>query len=377
METISDFSTLLGGYCRARRGKRERFCVSKFDFFLENELANLKRRLRSGEYIPEPYTHFTIFDPKMRAVSAPDFRDRVVQQVLVAAIEPLFEKRFIIDSYACRKGKGTHFGAKRVKKFLMASRCLYGKETEMYVLQCDVRKYFQSIGWDCLMRIISKTIRTKKIQELIRKIIITHESTVKKNSEKDARRLQLSLFDEIEEENLPVSTMRRRGLPIGNLTSQLFANVYLNELDHYVKETLREKWYARYMDDFLIVHPSKKHLREVREEIRRFLSENLGLALHPKKTTIKNVKDGVAFVGYRIFYDHILVRGDTLIRMRRKIKKKKELFEKKKISAKDMERFRASIHGHLKHANARRLLRSLLPPVIPAPSGHPQSSGHP
>lgn len=380
MEHIARFEMLLGAYYRARRGKREQLRISEFDFLLENELSNLKRQLQSGEYVPQPYTHFTIFDPKTRRVSAPGFRDRVVQQALVATIEPIFEKRFIIDSYACRKGKGTHFGASRVKKFLMASRCVHGKESEMYVLQCDIQKYFQSIDWGILMKIISKTIRTKKVQQLIQTIITTHASAEKISSSADMERssvcgkgkaseknvsAQLSLLDLIFDPNdtdiLPVSVVKRRGLPIGNLTSQLFANVYLNELDHFVKEVLREKRYARYMDDFLIIHPSKSHLREVQKKLQTFLGETLKLTLHPKKTTIKNVKDGVPFVGYRIFYDHILVRGDTLIRMQRKYRQKKKLFDKKIITAKDLERSRASIYGHLKHANARKLFASSFP----------------
>jgi len=153
----------------------------------------------------------------------------------------------------------------------------------------------------------------------------------------------------------PVRIDERKGLPIGNLTSQLFANVYLNELDHFVKERLKERWYARYMDDFLIIHPDKNHLIKTRDRIAEYLDQTLNLRLHPRKITIKNVQEGVPFVGYRIFYDHTLVRGDTLRHMQRKYRYKTKLHQKGKISDLTLAKSQTSIQGHLKHANAHGL----------------------
>lgn len=342
---ICSFESLLKSYLEARRGKRYQNKVCNFDFFLESNLLKIKEDLLSGKYTPLPYHHFVVTDPKKRNVAAPNFRDRVAQHSLVSMIEPIFEKQFIIDSYACRKGKGTSFGLKRVKRFLQAVRCINGKEKDIYVLQCDIEKYFKSIGWDILIGIIGKTIRCPKTIDMIVKIITTHQS----DAESTSAQLQLDFEEEI------VSVAKRRGLPIGNLTSQLFANVYLNQLDHYVKENLREKRYARYMDDFLIIHPDKEHLKETRDKIRKFLEEKLKLKLHPKKLTIKNIKDGIPFLGCRIFYDHILVRGSTLIRMQRKYKRRKKQLLKGFINDAEFLCSKKSQEGHLKQVNAWKL----------------------
>lgn len=227
----------------------------------------------------------------------------------------------------------------------MAARCLNGKEREIYVLQGDIAKFFQSISWDILLGFIAKTIPCPKTLALIEKIVTTHQTA---NGEDK----QLSLFSSKKFAKQTVSVKDRKGLPIGNLTSQLFANVYLNELDHFVKETLKERWYSRYMDDFMIIHPDKNHLKAVKEKIREFLKEKLDLNLHPKKATLKNVKDGVPFVGYRIFYDHILVRGSTLKRMQRKYRHKVKLVKKGILTKEKLRQTENSLKGHLKHANA-------------------------
>lgn len=353
-ENICKSEQLVKAYYNARRGKRDKIRICEFDFSLESNLIKLKNLLETDNYFPSPYAHFTIFDPKTRQVAAPAFRDRVLQHSLIATIEPLFEKKFILDSYACREGKGTHLGAKRVKKFLMAARCINGRNKNIYVLQCDVQKYFQSISWDILLTLIAKTIHCRKTFDLIRKIITTHEK-IGGNDNAVKNDGQLSLFFPVNTEVPAVSVGMKRGLPIGNLTSQLFANIYLNELDHFVKEVLRERWYARYMDDFLIIHPDKEHLKQAREQIRTFLKEKLALNLHRKKNTINNVRDGVPFVGYRIFYDHLLVRGNTLARMQKKYRRRVKLFQNGLISENKLVQAQYSIRGHLKHANTYRL----------------------
>jgi len=350
--SICDLEQLVNSYYLTRRGKRDKPRICEFDFFLESNLVKLKYLLTSGNYTPSPYAHFTIYDPKTRQVAAPAFRDRVLQHSLVSTIEPSFEKRFIFDSYACRKGRGTHFGAKRVKKFLMAARCINGGNKEIYVLQCDIQKFFKSISWDVLLSLIGKVVKCPLTFDLIKKIVTTHEKTT---GEVGGELNQLSLFSTVVTELPAVSVDKRKGLPIGNLTSQLFANIYLNELDYFVKEILRERWYARYMDDFLIIHPDKNHLWEVKEKIRTFLKDALDLQLHPKKVAIKNVSEGVPFVGYRIFYDHMLVRGSTLRRIQKKYHKRIKLFRKGLISQDELSQTHSSIRGHLKHANAHRL----------------------
>lgn len=349
---ITCWENLLCAYYHARCDNRYKYPACRFSFFLESSLIKLRDELLDNSYYPSAYTYFVIKDPKERNVAAPSFRDRVVQHALASVIEPIFEKIFIEDTYACRKGRGTHFGAKRVKKFLMAARCIHGKDKNIYVLQCDIRKFFQSISWDTLLELISKKIKSPQTIDLLQKIVTTHTSIQKRTIK------QLSLLENNNNEEV-VSPSLRRGLPIGNLTSQLFANIYLNALDHFIKENLRERWYGRYMDDFLIIHEDKEHLKEIRNSINSFLKEKLKLQLHPKKVTIKNVKDGIPFVGYRIFYDHILIRGSTLLRMQRKYKLRKKQLKKGLIDEYKLNSTIKSFEGHLKKANAWKLKQKM------------------
>lgn len=360
-EKVCHLENLLKAYYLARRGKSEKFRVNEFGFGLEQNIIAIRRALQSGTYSPAPYMQFTVYDQKTRQISAPAFLDRVVHHSLTAVIDPLFEKKFIYDSYACRKGKGTHFGVKRVKKFLMAARCSHGRDKKVYVLHCDIRKYFQSISWDILISLIQKTIYCPRTLDLITKIITTHDY-VDRNFVPDHPE-QLDLFHATRTPPSTVFVDKRKGLPLGNLTSQLFANVYLNELDYFVKEHLRERWYARYMDDFLIIHPDRAHLQVAKERMEAFLRERLALELHPKKVQIKNVSHGVTFVGYRIFYDHVLVRGSTLLRMQKRYRKKEKGFRQGKIPQDTLMRSHASLSGHLKHANTHNLRKTFPTPT--------------
>lgn len=362
-ETISSLENLMYSFYHARRLKRYYDVVCQFDFTLENNLIKLRNELVDESYTPLPYHHFIVTDPKTRHIAAPHFRDRVVHHAVVGIIEPLFEKRFITDSYACRKEKGTHFSMKRIKKFLTAARTYYGKNTDIFVLQCDIRKFFSSISWDILLKIIKRRISCPKTFRLIEKIITTHK-TYQKSCYFQNKASQMSLFlpdkgnnsdnllDEI------VSIKDRRGLPIGNLTSQLFANVYLNELDQFVKHILRIHWYGRYMDDFLFIHPDKQYLKEIKEQVGLFLKDKLKLNLHPHKVSIYNVNQGVPFVGYRIYYDHVLIRGSTLLRSQKRYRKKLRLVKLGKLTKEKLEQTEKSMIGHLKHANSYNLKRT-------------------
>jgi len=343
---ICEFKNLLSAYQEARKCKRYKKNIVDYGFFLESNLLKLQRELITEAYMPSSYICFTVFDPKTRKVAAPAFRDRVLQHSLVSQIESLFDSKFIYDSYACRKNKGTHFGQKRIKKFLQATRSIYGKDTTIYCLQMDIGKFFASVSWDVLISIMNRTIPCEKTKKLIEKIVTSHRCF-------DINGNYIKAPYEI------VNPDARRGLPIGNLTSQLFANIYLNKLDHFVKEILRVKWYARYMDDFLIIHPDRNYLKEMRDTIKNFLEYELKLAFHPKKVIIQNVKDGLPFVGYLIFYDHVLIRGSTLLRMRRRLKKRRtkcmEEHDDKSLKA-----TLSALRGHLQHANAYRLQKNLL-----------------
>ncbi len=345
-EEIYSFLNLLEAYRLARRDNRYKRQVCRFDYYLESNLLRLQWELTTGRYEPSSYAYFIVTDPKLRHVAAPNFRDRVFHHALIKVIEPAFDKSFIFDSFACRKNKGTHVAMKRTKQFLQAGRSIYGKDTPLYILQCDVSKFFPSISWDILISFIQKKIDSTSLMAVVSKIITTHKVY-------DDKGRIITFPKEV------INIEERHGLPIGNLTSQLFANVYLNPLDHFVKESLKERWYGRYMDDFFIIHPDSKHLVQVREQIKEFLAQTLHLKLHPKKSAITNVAGGVAFVGYRIFYDHILIRSNTLLRFQRKYRLKKKLVTLGKLPESKLQELQGAFTGHLNFASAKGLKDSL------------------
>lgn len=349
-DKICNFGNLLAAFKAVKKNNNNDFPIVKYFFRLENNLLDLRSKLLDQSFTTKPYKRFIVTDPKRREISAPHFEDRIVQHALVTIIEPIFEKVLIDDAYACRIKKGTHFALKRVKKFLQASRCYYGKNHDIYVMKCDVRKFFSSISWDVLLEIVAKKITDTRTMDLIRKIVTNYSVYITKEK---LKAYQQSLFETITID--PVSVVQRKGLPIGNLTSQLFANVYMNELDQFVKHKLKEKWYGRYMDDFFIISGDKNRLLKEKIIIDEFLKTKLKLSLHPKKSLIQNTKDGVCFVGYRIFYDHILIRGSTLRRFQKKYAMKVRKYKLGKLDEKKLRECRTSFQGHLKHANAYKL----------------------
>ncbi len=354
---LCTLENLLYAHTQAQLDNRYKRKICAFTFSLEENLFDLQWELCQGLYVPRPYTYFMLHDPKTRSIAAPDFRDRVVQHALVNVIQPLFERQFIYDSYACRMDKGTHLAAKRLKKFLMAARSFHGKNIPIYVLQCDIRKFFQSVSWDILLAIMDKTVPCPKTLALIHTIVTTHHHIVPVHTPLSS---QLSLFSSSENPaQASISVEQRTGLPIGNLTSQLFANIYLNELDHFVKDRLRVRWYGRYMDDFFVLHHDRTYLQQLCSTINVFLQEKLRLCLHPKKLTIKDVSAGVPFVGYRIFYDHVLVRGNTLRRIERNYRSKVKQGKHGKLTSQKLAQTKASIIGHFKHANSYGLTKNL------------------
>ncbi|MCF7900555.1 reverse transcriptase/maturase family protein [Candidatus Babeliales bacterium] len=311
---VCEMRNLNKAYLKARRGKNGSEEVLRFTFNLETELIKLQEQLMKETYKTGEYRHFIIFEPKERKISALPFRDRVVHHAICSVISPIFERRFIHDSYACRKGKGTHEGIKRIQSFVRKSG------EDYYLLKCDVSKYFQSVDGETLKKIVKQKIGDEKLLRLINHIIDSSDE----------------------------------GIPIGNLTSQLFANIYLNSLDEYLKYGLRIKSYIRYMDDFLIIKESKKELHNIKEQIRIFLF-SLRLTLHPKKANIFPIRLGIDCLGYKIFKNHQLVRKSTVKRFIRNSKKKVNLYERSEINFdKLMETFN-SWEAYMSHANSYAL----------------------
>ncbi len=287
IDDIISIKALSGAWKKFSRGKKSRKDVAGYQKNLSRNLRVLHEQLASGCYRHEAYQKFIIHDPKQRQIHKATVQDRIVHQAIVTAIEPLFEKRFVHDSYSCRVGKGTHAGVTRLRSFLRKASCNNTKK--VYVLKCDVRKFFASIDHEMLLNLIARRIQNEEILELIRTIILSHGSETGK------------------------------GIPLGNITSQLFANIYLHELDWHIKQVLRIKYYVRYCDDFVIVSSNKDYLIALIEHIRRFLKDELLLDLHPNKVSIRCWNQGVDFLGYVLQPKSTILRTKTRRRMLAKI----------------------------------------------------------
>lgn len=331
---ICDFANVHLAYLKARKNKRYRDEVLAFSANLEESLSSICRDLQEKSYVPGPYRHFTVYEPKERKIMAAPFRDRVIHHAFCNIIDPIFERGFIFDSYACRKGKGIHAASNRTITFLRAARCEWGEN--FYCLKADVAKYFPSIRHDILLSIIGRKIACCNTLKLI----------------------EIILDSGVEENREPA-----RGIPIGNLTSQLWANVFLNELDHRLKEKYEIRYYARYMDDFFIFHPSKNYLKEILAKIKDFFQQELDLKLN-QKTDIFPASHGINFVGYRHFFDHRTARKQTTRRIRRGLKTIIGLWRSGELRRSRLLASLISWYGYLKHADSYKIRKHGLNPQL-------------
>ncbi|MCB0565207.1 MAG: RNA-directed DNA polymerase [Lewinellaceae bacterium] len=335
---ICTFDSLLQAFYKARKSKRNASNVAAFEVNLEYELFQLKEELERETYQPGPYRTFFIHDPKKRMISAAPFRDRVVHHALCNVIEPIFEKTLIADTYANRKGKGTHAGIRRCQAFM---------HQYDFVLKADIRKYFPCIDHAILKRLIARKIKCPRTLRLINLII-------------DNSNPQEPAPDYFPGDDLFSPATRRKGLPMGNLTSQFFANLYLSPLDHFVKEELGFKGYVRYVDDFLLFASDKSRLHQAREAVRSFLAQELRLLLHPRKCEVFPVRDGVTFLGQRIFLTHRRLRRENVQRFRRRLRLRLEQLRKGELSAAKLECQLNSWLGHARQADTWRLRRKCI-----------------
>jgi len=321
---------------RASRGKRMKSAALTFNSRLGDALITLRHELISGRYLPGRYTTFEVCDPKTRYISAAPFRDRVVHHAVYNIIGPIFESTFIHDTYANRCGFGTHKALRRFTSFLRQST---------YVLQCDISKYFPSIDHEILKQKLRKKIKCRETLRLIDLIIN------KSNLQEPVNRYfpHDDLFSPFE---------RRRGLPLGNLTSQFFANLFLSELDHFVKEDLRVRKYLRYVDDFALFSDDLDFLRDCAEKIKDFL-ELERLLLHPRKTRIVNTDGGASFVGFTIFSDRIRIRSENVRRARQRFHRLEKKYEAGIVDEKHVRQSLMSWIGHARHADSFRLRESM------------------
>jgi len=300
------------------------------------ELFTLQDALLTQRYRPGPYTTFTIHEPKTRLISAAPYRDRVVHHALCNVIEPLFERTFIDDSYSCRQGKGTHAAVERFSRYCRQYR---------YVLKADIAQYFPSIDHDILYTILCRTIRDTRTRWLLRQII-------------DASNPQPPALYYFPGDDLFTPTTRRKGLPIGNLTSQLFANIYLNGFDHFIKETLRCRAYLRYCDDFVVFGDTPRALWQVHTAMATSLA-GLRLRLHATKCQVMRTQDGIDFLGYRIFPSHRLLRRSTARRFMRRLRVQRTLYDRGVLRLAPIHHSVQSWLGHASHARTYGLRRQI------------------
>lgn len=293
---ICSYDNLYKAFEKARKRKNLKKYVIEFEEDLENNLQKLQVELLNQTYNPLPLKMFILKDPKTRKISKSVFRDRVVHHAICNIIEPMFEKKFIYDSYANRIGKGTINAIKRFDKFKY--KVYFNNRRICYVFKADIKQYFEQVNHKILIFLIKKEIKDEKILFLIRKILLNYKTT-----------------------------QFGQGMPLGNLTSQFFANIYLHELDIFVKHKLRAKYYIRYVDDFVILHHEKEILQEYRTKIEYFLQENLKLTLHPQKSKVLKLDKGIPFLGFRIFYYHKLLLTKNLGKFERKLEGIEYLFK--------------------------------------------------
>lgn len=324
---IVAFENLLLAAGLAAKGKREQPNVLHFFNRLEENLWRLQEELASQTYQPGAYSTFHIYEPKPRMISAAPFRDRVVHHALINIIGPLFERGFIFDSYANRIGKGTHRAIRRYQHFLRLHK---------YVLKCDIKKYFPSIDHDLLKALVRRCIADDKTLWLIDAII-------------DGSNPQEPVLDYFPSDDLFTPIARRKGLPIGNLTSQFLANLYLSPLDHFVKEKLRCRAYLRYVDDFALFDNRKAQLHAWQAKISVFL-EACRLKLHVQRCFIYPARVGRRFLGQKIFCTHRRLAAENVRGFKCRLRKWR------KSPPNNLPQRLASWAGHARQADTFRLL---------------------
>ena len=349
---IIDFDNLFQAACQAQRGKRFRPNVLAFNYNLDQELLQLQTELTEKSYQPGGYRTFKIEDPKPRLISAAPYRDRVVHHALCNVIVPPLERTLIGNTYANRVGYGTHRALHRFVHFARTSR---------YVLQMDVRKYFPSIDHQILKALIHRKIKCPDTLWLIDTII-------------DGSNPQGGDIEYFPGDDLLAPVERRKGLPIGNLTSQFFANFYLSGLDHFIKEQLKARKYLRYVDDSAIFSDDWQFLKDMRPAIEDYLA-TLRLKLHPTKSQLFETRLGVNFVGFRVLPDRIRVRNDNLNRARHRCRQLQYDYNAGTVSlAKLIQRLR-SWEAHLLHGDTDGLRRHIFEHLIFKPPPEPLRIG--
>ena len=317
---IASFENLYRAFTRARRGKQERVAIDRFAFDLEHELLRLRDDLLRGTYRPGPFFTFVIHDPKERLIAAAPFRDRLLHHAVIAVIEPWLERSLDPDSFACRRGLG-------LDRALERARVLSRRAD--WVLRSDIARCFPSIDHGVLEAILGRRFKDRRLLDLLT-IIIRHGGE------------------------------SGRGLPIGSLTSQWFANLYLGEIDSFVRHELRPAGYLRYMDDFALLDRDRCRLRAMRSRLDGWLRENLKLCPKASATHIHSVERGWPFLGFRVYRERLEIRRESWRRLRRRMGSAYHEYRRGRRSLEDLVRSTECRLAHLERASTRGLRRKEL-----------------
>jgi len=357
-DDLFSFSNIHRCYLKCRRRKRNTVNALRFEINLEENLCRLERELKAKSYQSARSVCFVVKKPKFREIFAADFKDRIVHHILADYLEKIFEPKFIFDSYACREGKGTHKGVERLQTF--ARQVTANGTRRAFYLQMDIRNYFVSIDKAILLNLIKRRTSHPDVLWLAEKII-TNDCTRNYIFKGAAGLLKM-----LPPHKTLFNAVANRGLPIGNLTSQFFANVYLNEMDQFAKRALKAKYYIRYVDDFILLSESGEELALWRIKIADFVRENLELMIHPQKQRIAPVSDGIDFLGYIVRPGYILVRKRVTNNFRRELRRVGKIAEKNgaiefpPIVVAKTNSIVNSYFAHFNHANSYRLKSALV-----------------
>lgn len=326
---VVDFANLHLAWRKARRGKSNRPDVLAFALDLEHELLALQHELATGGYRPGAYRLFTIYERKPRQIASAPFRDRVVHHAILNRIEPALDRRFIFDSYACRIGKGAHRAVDRYQGWA---------RRHTYVLKMDVRQYFPSIDHGLLLQKLTHRIKDGRLLDLLRLIVAGGPALTQAGT--------------------AAGPARCCGIPIGNLTSQFFANLYLDDFDHWMKQTVRASAYLRYVDDMVVLADDSGWLRDLRDRVRERLALDR-LVLHPAKAEISRTADGLDLLGYRVFPDFRRLRNDNGHRFARRLRAMAQHYAAGEMTWREVDARVQSWIGHASNADTLGLRRAI------------------
>jgi hypothetical protein len=356
---------LFRAYYDARKNKRNTVNALAFEKYFEANIFDLCDEITEKRYKPKRSIAFIVNKPVKREIFAADFRDRVVHHLIFNYISPIFEKTFINDSYSCRVGKGTHYGIKRIDKFIRS--CSENYQKDCYILKLDITGYFMAMNKNILFQKI-KTELTKRKENInfnFNLVLYLIEQTIFNEPVKNC----IIKGKKTDWQGLPKTkslfhTKKNCGLPIGNLTSQLFGNIYMNEFDHFVKRDCCIKYYGRYVDDFVLIHNNKEHLKSLIPILSNFLLSVLKLTLHLKKIYLQHFSKGVKYLGTVIKSNRIYIANRTKGNFYEAIEDWNKIIRaNKKLSRDELEQFISSINSYLgimKHYKTYKIRKKML-----------------